>query len=99
MNTDSSTHQHSQHPERPGGDTLDVLVLAPGFLDPHPFSFRKNLTVSEAARQAAETLGYRPNTPGFQDAEGKELPGDKRLVAAGVRDGDVLELIDTAGGV
>lgn len=81
------------------GRTLEVTVRAPGFIEAKEFSFAKNLTVAQAAQEAAEAFGYTPNTPGFQDSDGNELPSDKRLVAAGIRDGDELQLIDTAGGV
>jgi hypothetical protein len=94
---------HKGHGDDKGRDqdgrTLEGTVKAPGFIEAKEFSFAKNLTVAQAAHQAAEAFGYTPNTPGFQDSDGNELPGDKRLVAAGVRDGDELQLIDTAGGV
>jgi hypothetical protein len=84
-----------------GGDLLHVLVLAPGFVDPREFAFKKNLTVKEAATEAAKAFGYRANTLGFQTTTSppEELPEDKALVAAGVRDGETLQLIDTGGGV
>jgi hypothetical protein len=80
---------------------LRVLVLAPGFVDPREFMFEKSMTVKEAAGEAAKAFGYRANTPGFQTTTTppEELPEDKTLVAAGVRDGETLELIDTGGGV
>jgi hypothetical protein len=84
-----------------GGDLLHVLILAPGFVDPRPFTFRKSVTVRQAAAEAAKAFGYRANTPGFQTTTSppEELPEDKTLVAAGVRDGETLQLIDTGGGV
>lgn len=90
--------------DREGGgarDLLHVFVLAPGFVDPREFTFKKNVTVKEAATEAASAFGYRANTPGFQTntSPPEVLPEDKTLVAAGVRDGETLQLIDTGGGV
>lgn len=84
-----------------GGEEFHVFVLAPGFVDPREFTFRKTMTVREAAAEAAKAFGYQANRPGFQTTTDppKELPEDKSLVAAGVRDGESLELIDTGGGV
>lgn len=78
---------------------LDVRVQAPGFLEPRRFRFREDMTVSEAATEAATAFGYRPNTPGFRAPDGLELPETDTLSAAGVRDEELLQLIDTGGGV
>lgn len=80
------------------GDTLEVKVIAPGIVEPRDFSFRKNLSVGEAAAEAAATLGFQANSPSFQKGD-EVLDRNKRLVAAGVRDGDLLELVDVGGGV
>lgn len=89
--------EHGQHGGN--GDTLEVKVIAPSLLEPRDFSFRKNLTVGEAAAEAAAALGFQANTPSFQKGDEPVLDRSKRLVAAGVRDGDVLELVDVGGGV
>lgn len=93
--TDQAPEEHGKR------DILHVKVLAPGFVDPRPFQFAETLTVKQAATEAAQAFGYRANTPGFQTTgpEPKELPENETLAAAGVRDGETLELIDTGGGV
>lgn len=79
--------------------TLEVLVFSPrNPSDRRPFSWPKDMRVGEAAAEAATAFGYAGGQPTLAK-DGKPLHRDKRLVAAGVRDGDVLELIDAAGGV
>ena len=73
-------------------------VIAPGSLDARPFEFRDTLTVSQAATEAARELGYRTNNAGFQNADRVQLNPNQTLAQAGVNDGYVLYLIDTAGG-
>jgi hypothetical protein len=81
-----------------GPPTITVHVLSPREPDPRDFTFAKTLRVGEAAMQAATAFGYEAGTPSFQ--KGAEvLDRDKPLVAAGVRDGDELELVDVGGGV
>jgi hypothetical protein len=78
---------------------LDVEVIAPR--DPeHPkeFEFNKHLTVGEAANEAGSLFGYTSGNLTF--AKNREaLDRSKQLVAAGVRDGDHLDLVDVGGGV
>ncbi|MGH3217858.1 MAG: hypothetical protein ACRDPY_03870 [Streptosporangiaceae bacterium] len=83
-----------------GGDDMVVRteVIAPGSLDAVPFEFRVSLTVRQAATEAAHELKYRTNDAGFQNADKVELNPDQTLAEAGVNDGYVLYLIDTAGG-
>jgi hypothetical protein len=88
-----------QEPERHGPPTVTVTVFAPRATDPRTFTWPQTMKVGEAAAQAADAFGYRPGTPSFQDAAGEVLDRDKPLVAAGVRDGDELELVDVGGGV
>jgi hypothetical protein len=77
---------------------LDVLVSAPRFPQPRQFHWGKHLTVGQAADEAAAAFGYAGGSPSL--AKGDEvLDRSKQLVAAGVRDGDHLELVDTGGGV
>lgn len=77
---------------------LDVTVFAPRSTEPRPYHWNKHLTVGEAADLAAPDFGYQGGTPSL--AKGDDvLDRDKQLVAAGVRDGDELELVDTGGGV
>lgn len=73
-------------------------VIPPGKLDATPFSFQPSLTVRQAAKEAADRLGVQAKDPGFMNADRAELNLDHTLAEAGVNDGYVLYLIDTAGG-
>jgi hypothetical protein len=82
-----------------GGDrVVRVDVIPLGSLDAVTFTFRVMLTVRQAAAEAADKLGYRAKDPGFKNADRVELNPDQTLAEAGVNDGYVLYLIDTAGG-
>jgi hypothetical protein len=81
------------------GNTVTVTVFAPGLVEGREFTFRKNLTVGDAASEAAAALGFHANAPSFQKDDEPVLDRTKTLAAAGVRDGDVLELVDAGGGV
>jgi hypothetical protein len=77
---------------------LQVTVSVPRATEPKTFEWSKHLSVGEAADQAAAAFGYSGGTPSL--AKGDEvLDRSKQLVAAGVRDGDELDLVDTGGGV
>jgi hypothetical protein len=89
-------HDEGHHDEE--GRIVRTEVIAPGSLDARPFRFRESLTVREAATEAARKLELRTNSPGFQNDERVELNPDETLAQAGVNDGYVLYLIDTAGG-
>lgn len=79
--------------------TYHVEVFAPrNPSDRRAFSWSKHLTVGEAALQAAQAFGIQGGQPTLAK-DGKALDRSKQLVSAGVRDGDVLELVDAAGGV
>jgi hypothetical protein len=73
-------------------------VIPPGKLDATPIAFEVSLTVRQAAAEAARELEVRAKDPGFQNADKEELNPDETLAEAGVNDGYVLYLIDTAGG-
>lgn len=75
-----------------------VVVFAPRSTEPKAFEWSKHLSVGEAADQAAAAFGYSGGTPSLAKAD-EVLDRGKQLVAAGVRDGDQLELVDTGGGV
>ena len=104
-----SEQQGAEHPSSRGAEesgpgqkqTLTVTVFAPNSPDPKEFTWPKTLKVSEAARAAATDFGYSGGDPGLQTAppESRVLDKNKPLVAEGIRDGDELELLDTAGGV
>lgn len=78
---------------------LHVTVFAPRFPDtPREFDWSKHTLVGDAAAEAAQAFGYARGTYSLAK-EQKALDRDKQLVAAGVRDGDELELVDIGGGV
>lgn len=77
---------------------LDVTVFAPRSTESSGFSWNKHLSVGEAADEAAAAFGYAGGTPSLAKGD-QVLDRSKQLVAAGVRDGDELELVDTGGGV
>ena len=84
---------------KPDKDTLDVFVFPPR--DPNrrdEFHWSKRLEVGTAAEEAAATFGYSGGQPTLS-REGKPLDRTKQLVAEHVRDGEVLGLVDVAGGV
>jgi hypothetical protein len=86
-------------PDKPDKQDLDVKVFAPR--DPsdiRDFTFNKHTTVGEAAGEAAPQFGYEGGQPTFAK-DGTALDRDKQLVAAHVRDGDLLEIVDAGGGV
>jgi hypothetical protein len=85
--------------EKQDKQTYEVEVFPPR--DPEdrrPFSWSKHLSVGEAAADAAPTFGIVGGQPTLAK---NSIPLDrgKQLVAAGIRDGDVLEIVDAAGGV
>jgi hypothetical protein len=88
-------------PEQHVGDHNRVVhteLIPPGKLDATPMAFEVSLTVRQAAAEAARRLQIRVQDPGFQNADKEELNLDETLAQAGVNDGYVLYLIDTAGG-
>jgi hypothetical protein len=88
-------------PEQHAGGHNRVVhteVIPPGKLDATPIAFEVSLTVRQAAAEAADKLHVRVQDPGFQNADKEELNQDETLAQAGVNDGYVLYLIDTAGG-
>jgi hypothetical protein len=77
---------------------LTVTVFSPRVPDPKTFTWSKTMKVGDAAHAAAVAFGYEGGSPGLQK-QGHVLDDQKPLVAAGVEDGDVLELVDRGGGV
>lgn len=89
-------------PESPGhgGDAhVVVIVYAPKDLKPKRFRFLRNDLVGDAAKVAAVSFGYQQGTPSFQPEGGSPLDRGLTLEAAGVRNGEKLELVDVGGGV
>jgi hypothetical protein len=86
--------------EAPGKEKqiVHVIVFAPRATEPRTFEWSKHLSVGEAADQAATAFGYSGGTPSLAKGD-QVLDRGRQLVAAGVRDGDELELVDTGGGV
>lgn len=79
--------------------TLEVIVYSPrNPSDRRDFSFEKTAKVGEAAASAAAQFGYSGGQPTFAK-NGDPLDREKPLVAEKVRDGDVLEIVDSGGGV
>lgn len=90
-------------PDEHGGgaekQNINVEVIAPRSpTEPKHFTWSKHLSVGEAADQAATAFGYQAGVATLAK-DGVELDRGKQLVAAGVRDGDTLTLIDSGGGV
>lgn len=78
---------------------ITVEVFHPAKEDSKSFTWSWTTKVEDAAREAAEAFGV-PNPESATLAEGEEpLKREKPLRAAGVEDGDELELVDTTGGV
>ncbi len=82
-----------------GPPTITVLVYVPSQIEPRSFTWPKTLRVGDAAREVADVFGLSVENPTLQNKDGEALDRDKPLVAAGVRDGDRLDLIDAGGGV
>ena len=94
----TSAKQDSKEKPKPDKQELEVEVFAPGETEPREFSWSKHMLVGDAANAAAGAFGHTTGSPSL--AKGTDvLARDKQLVAAGVRDGDRLELIDIGGGV
>jgi hypothetical protein len=83
----------------PDAATLTVTVVAPNNPTSKSFTWPKSKRVGEAAAEAASALGFSGGNPTFMNSAGEVLDRDRPLVAAGVRDGDELELVDIGGGV
>lgn len=81
-----------------GPPTVTVTVFSPITPTPKSFTWPITTKVGDAAREAANAFGQTGGNPTFQ--KGAEiLDRTKPLVAAGVKDGDELEIVDIGGGV
>ena len=79
-------------------ESATVEVFSPREVDAKKFTFPTKDHVEKAAREAAEAFGYTGGHPTF--AKNKVVLDRKLTLAeAGVRNGDVLELVDVGGGV
>ncbi len=91
-------HFTAKHGAKPDRQEIEVTVFAPRSPDPKTFEWDKHLLVSAAAQEAATAFGYSGGTPGLTEHD-QALDPDKQLAAAGVKNGDTLELLDKGGGV
>ncbi len=86
-------------PENVGPPSITIAVHEPSNPEPRPFTWPQTKKVGEAADEAAIAFGIVAEEPTFQNAAGEVLDRSKPLVAAGVRDGDALDLVSAGGGV
>src|SRR5258705_1503230 len=101
MKTEPSQMAVADRPGDPGKgnkNDITVTVFSPRFPDPKTFTWPKTMRVGDAASEAAIAFGYVGGNPALQK-DNEILDSKKPLVAAGVRDGDTLELVDGGGGV
>lgn len=87
----------NDHPHGP--PTITVKVFSPSSTEPKEFTWPKTMKVAEAAAEAALAFGLSSEAPTFQNEQDEILDRQKPLVAAGVKDGDTLELVSAGGGV
>ena len=83
-----------------GNDKNDITVTVTTAMttEAKKFTWPKTKRVGEAATEAASAFGLDATSPTFMKAK-EVLDRNKPLVAAGVRDGDELELVAAGGGV
>lgn len=86
-------------PENPGPPMITVTVHEPSNPEPKMFTWPQTMKVGDAADEAAAAFRLAAEEPTFQNSAGQVLDRSKPLVAAGVRDGDVLDLVSAGGGV
>lgn len=89
---------NDEHGKKPKEKKIEVTVFAPRATEPKKFNWAAKLTVGAAAAEAAEAFGYAPGQPTLARGE-HTLDREETLHAAGVKDGDKLELVDIGGGV
>ncbi|MEX2672842.1 MAG: hypothetical protein WD294_12110 [Phycisphaeraceae bacterium] len=84
-----------------GPPTTTVTIHIPSDPTPREFTWPKTIKVGEAADEAADEFGISESAeaPTFQNASGEVLDRQKPLVAEGVEDGAVLDLVSAGGGV
>lgn len=76
-----------------------VKVFSPRVPDGKWFRFPKDETVGSAAKRVATEFGYEGGSPTFETKEKVVLDRGIRLEDAGVRNRQVLELVDAGTGV
>lgn len=93
----TSTSSASANDKSNDKQELTVSVSAPRSPEARTFTWNKHMKVADATAEAAAAFGYAGDVS--LSRGGIKLDPAKQLVAAGVRDGDELRLIDTGGGV
>jgi len=86
-------------PDEKGPPTITVTVFVPSSTEPREYTWPKTMKVGDAALQVARDFGIDAEAPTFLNSDDEALDRTKPLVAAGVRDGDQLELVSAGGGV
>ena len=81
------------------GSTVLLVVHAPKEPEPKPFRFPYDESVADAATTAATAFKYAVGTPSFRTKDGTVLDRTMSLRAAGLRNGDKVDLVDAGGGV
>ena len=79
--------------------TVHVIVYSPREPHPREFDFPSAETVGAAASKAGTAFGYPAGLSLTFEKSKNVLNRDATLAAAGVDNGDKLELVDTGGGV
>jgi hypothetical protein len=86
-------------PNEKGPPTITVTVFVPSSTESREYTWPKTMKVGDAASEVAKDFGIVSEAPTFLNANDEALDRKKPLVAAGVRDGDQLELVSAGGGV
>jgi hypothetical protein len=84
--------------ESHGVPTITVTVFSPSQVDGRSFTWPQTMKVGDAATQAAAAFGIDAESPTFQKGD-EVLDRQKPLVAAHVKDRDILDLVSAGGGV
>jgi hypothetical protein len=85
--------------KRRGHDWLELRVFAPRDPEERVFVFNGSDNVGKAAAEVAAAFGYAEGNHTFETRTDDVLDRSQTLACAGVRTGDLLELIDVGGGV
>lgn len=86
------------HPEHHQPHEVTVEVFAPRQAEPKTFTWPLNLTVGQAAQQAATTFKYQGGNPTL--GHGNEtFDRNKTLEQEHIHEHEKLELLDVGGGV
>lgn len=78
---------------------VTVQVFAPRSAEPKTFTWSLNLTVGQAAQEAALAFGYQPGGNPTLGHGNKVFDRNKTLEQEHVHEHEELELLDVGGGV